>query len=130
MSLRSEIETKLAAFAASQTPPIPVAYENKKFTKPSDGFYMEVVFLNSKPISNNLSASGVRMYGKFQISCYGKLGVGMSSIEALAQSIVDLYPVIPKTGTVSIEQPLSAGQGIVVDNFICIPITGNYRVEQ
>ncbi len=130
MSLRSEIESRLASFAAAQTPPIPISLENRKFSKPSEGYYLSVVFLDSTPISNNLSASGVRLYGLFQISCYGPLGVGTGEIEDLAQKIVDIYPVIPKVGTVSIEKPLSIAQGFPMDNFFCVPITGKYRVEQ
>lgn len=130
MGLRSEIESRLASFAAAQVPPIPIALENRKFTKPSGGYYLEVHFLNSTPISNNLSASGVRLYGFFQISCYGPLAEGTGAIEDLAQKIVDLYPVIPKVGTVSIEKPLSTAQGFPMDNFFCIPITGKFRVEQ
>lgn len=130
MSLRSEIEKTLGQFASTKNPPIPVALENKKFVKPSSGYYLEVFFLDSIPVNSEISATGIRTTGKFQINCYGPLGVGMGAIENLSQQVVNLYPVVPKIGTVSIEKPLSAGQGIVVENFMCIPVTGNYRVEQ
>jgi hypothetical protein len=65
----------------------------------------------------------------FQINCYAPLGGGMATVEGLAQQIIDLYPVLPKTGMVSIEAPLSASTGIPVDGFMCVPVTGRYRVE-
>ncbi len=130
MTIRSEIESKLAGFANTQIPPIPVALENRKFTKPTTGYYFEVVLLDSLPMNANLGALSTRLWGKFQINLYGPLGGGTGEIETLAHQVVNLYPVIPKIGIVSIEKPLNAGQGIVVDNFYCVPITGSYRVEQ
>lgn len=129
MTIRSEIESRLRAFASVQVPPIPIAVENRKFDKPTSGYYFEVTILDSTPMNANLAANSTRLWGKFQISCYGPLGEGMGAIEKLAQQVVELYPVIPKIGIVSIEKPLSAGQGIIVDNFVCVPITGSYRAE-
>lgn len=129
MTIRTEIETRLATFAAAQAPPIPVAYENQKFIKPATGSYLEIFFLDTTDRNRNLSAE-IRTFGKFQISCYGQIGTGMKDLEELVQQVKNLYPVLPKTGTVSIEQPLSSSQSLVVDNFVCVPVTGSYRVEQ
>jgi hypothetical protein len=129
MSIRTEIETKLATFAAAQVPPIPVAYENVAFTKPTTGRYLEIHFLDSASKSRNVEANGKRVTGMFQINCYAPLGKGMASLEALRDAVVALYPVVPKMETVSIEAPLSWSGSFVQDAFICIPITGQYRSE-
>lgn len=128
MSTRSEIETKLNTWAKSQVPPIPVAYENVPFTKPTDGPYIEIVLLNSTAINRNL-ATDVRIYGKFQINVCAPINNGMGVVDALVDSVIALYPVLPKTGSVSIEQPLNDSPKQIVDNFVCVPITGNYRTE-
>jgi hypothetical protein len=129
MTIRSEIESRLAAYAAAQTPKIPVAYENVGFTKPTTGCYLEIFMLNSTATSRDVGASGVRYKGMFQINCYAPLGAGMSTVDALADAVIQVYPVLPKVGTVSVEAPLNASAGIPVDGFMCVPVTGRFRVE-
>ena len=128
MTIRSEIETRLATWAAAQTPKVPVAYENVDFSKPKTGGYVEIYMLDSAIKNRNLVA-GQRITGKFQINVYMPLGSGMGDIEARADAIAALYPVLPKIGTVSMEQPLDGRAAFIVEDFMCIPMTGRYRVE-
>lgn len=130
MSIRSELEVRLSQFASSQTPAIPVSYENSKFTKPKSGPYLEIMLLKSTALNRQLSAQGKRIYGKAQINVYAPLGTGMAFLEDLVNKVVNLYPVVPKVGIVSIEKPCDEGSSYILDNFICIPITVSYRVEQ
>lgn len=132
MSIRSEIETRLAAWANAQSPKIPVAYENVSFATPVTGSYLEVYMLDGSSRNRGVDAVGVRHTGMFQINCYVPLGggtTGMAAVEALADAVVALYPVLPKTGTVSVEGPLNASRAMPVDGFMCIPVRGRYRVE-
>lgn len=123
MSIRSEIETKLATLG------VPIAYQNAPFTKPKTGLWVEVFLLDAIRSSRNVAAQGSRIMGKFIVNCYGQLGTGMASLESLVEQVINLFPVVPKTGTVSIEAPLSASSSIIVESFICVPVTGTYRVE-
>lgn len=129
MSTRSEIETRLNDWAKAQTPPIPVAFQNVKFTKPTTGPYLEIIMLADNNINPNVSADSVRTIGMFQINCYAPVGTGMAQVESLANSVVGLYPVLPKTGTVSIEAPLNTNGSYVEDTFVCIPVRARYRIE-
>lgn len=129
MTIRSEIESRLGTWASAQTPKIPVALENVDFTKPITGGYVEVVMLDSAVKNRGVAATGQRITGMFQINVFMPLGSGMGAIDALADTIVDLYPVLPKIGTVSIEQPLSGSSAFIVEDFMCLPLTGRYRVE-
>lgn len=128
MSTRSEIETRLTAWASAQSPPVPVAYENVDFDKPNTGGYVELFMLDNATRNRNLSAQQ-RTTGMFQINVYMPLNEGMGDLEDRVDAIAALYPVVPKFGTVSIEQPLSGSAGFVSENFMCIPMTGRYRVE-
>lgn len=128
MSIRSEIEAKLAVYASTQIPAIPVAYENVEFVKPANGKYLEIFFMDQARRSRNLRTD-VRVSGMFQINCYCKSSLGMAAVEALRDDIMALYPVLPKMNSVSIEAPLSATAGYNVDACICISVTGQYRVE-
>lgn len=127
MTIRSEIETRLAAVAATLN--MPVAYQNVNFVKPQDGNFIEIFFLASTSLNRNVAVTGVTNRGLFQINVYGPLNTGMGDLEATAETIIAAFPVLPKRGTVSIDEPLSAGPSLIVDASMMIPITGRYRQE-
>lgn len=129
MSARTEIETKINDWAKAQSPPIPISFQNVKFVKPASGSFLEVAMLGDNATTSDLAAENVRTYGMFQVNCYAPVNTGMAQVEALAKSIVDLFPVVPKTGTVSIEAPLATNGSFVVDTFVCIPVRARYRIE-
>ena len=127
MSTRSEIESRLATWASAQK--IPVAFENVPFTKPATGSYLEIYMLESLSTNRDVSAQEIRTRGTFQINCYAPVGNGMATVEALASSVIALYPVVPKVGMVSIESPLNGSHATTMEGFMCIPVRGRYRVE-
>lgn len=127
MSIRSEIEVRLAAVAASLN--LPVAYQNMMFTKPLNGKWLELFFLKSVSKNRTTDGKGYRVRGLFQINVYGPLNVGMGALDSTVDAVIAAFPVVPKVGTVSIEQPLTDGPGLIVATSIMIPITGLYRVE-
>jgi hypothetical protein len=129
MTARQEIETRLNNWAKAQVPPIPVAFQNVNFNKPVSGPYLEIVMLADNSMNRDLAAEGVRVFGMFQVNCYAPANTGMAQVEALANNVVALFPVLPKTGTVSIEAPLSTSGSYVVDSFVCIPVRARYRIE-
>jgi hypothetical protein len=127
MTIRSEIESRLAAVAVTLS--LPVAYENITFIKPVDGNFLEIFFLTSTSLNRNVSASGYRTRGIFQINCYCPLNIGLGGLDATVDAIIAAFPVLPKIGTVSIDEPLSDGPALIVDASVMIPVTGRYRVE-
>lgn len=129
MSTRSEIETRVLNWADAQTPRIPVAIEGVKFTKPVNGPYIEVTLLGANSVSRGVDAEGTTTYGMFQLNCYAVANRGMGEVEALCRSMVALFPVLPKTGNVSIDSPLSWGGSDVIDGFVFVPVRGSYRTE-
>jgi hypothetical protein len=130
MSIRSELELKLAAWASSQVPPIPVAYEGVAFTKPTTGPWLQPTMLTSSTVNPTVEATRRRERGVFQINCYVRDGLGSAAVENLSNNIVNLYPVVPKTGTVSIEQtPQTAAAIVTQDGWRYIPVRVSYRQE-
>lgn len=129
MTVRSEVESKLATFASSHNPPIPVAFENVPFTKPKAGNWLEIYFLGEKTINRDLAGEHYATYGMFQVSVYGKLGEGMGHLESLAHEIVALFPMVPKMLLTSVEATPNIGPRIIVDDFVSIPVTVRYRAE-
>lgn len=131
MTIRSELESRLNAFASTQVPAIPIAVEGRSFTKPTTGAYLEIVLLRKVAMSRNLAAVDQTITGKAQINVYMVIQAdsGMGQLEALVEKVKNLYPVIPKIGIVSIEKPCDEGDSYLVGNFTCVPLTVSYRVE-
>jgi hypothetical protein len=71
----------------------------------------------------------VRINGRLQINVVVHDGVGSHEVEGLTEAIVSLFPIVPKTGTVSIEQPPQTGAAILILDKRYIPITVSYRQE-
>lgn len=130
MSVRSELEVRLAAFAAAQIPPIPVSYQGVPFTKPTNSPFIECFLGPASMVKSTVDATRNRERGNFQVNLWWPSGQGAGKIEALAASLAAAFPVIPKTGTVSIEDSVNTGQLILDQSgWIILPNTIPYRQE-
>lgn len=127
---RQEIESRVAAFAAAQTPPLSVAWENVPFTRPTNTPWLECYLMSAGTITATVDASTNRERGTICVNVWVPSGQGVGKADTLAALIVKAFPVIPKTGSVSIEQPVNTGRfSITNDGWGCIPCTCPYRVE-
>lgn len=127
-TLRNELESKLLAWANSQTPQIKIAFENIEFTKP-DTTFMEVYIIPATSVNPTVDVKRVSLYGTFQCNIYTKAGEGTKKAEDLAQSLIDLFPVVPKSGTVSIEQTGSIMNPLYDSQWRILPVRFRYRQE-
>lgn len=128
--IRAELETRLKAWADAQTPKIPISFEGVPFTKPTSGMYLECFLLPAATIDVDVSATRKRRLGIFQVNCWMESGTGMRQVEILAQNIIDLFPIVPKTGAVSIESTPYADDSILdPSGWIAVPVTVQYRHE-
>lgn len=132
MTTRSELESRLKAFADTFTTiPIPIAIENKSFTRPNPPApYLECFLAKGDTISATVDAMRNRERGIWAVNCYVPSNAGMGLLERIVQGVLDTFRVIPKLGTVSIESPGNTSK-MVLDaaGWACIPITFPYRVE-
>lgn len=131
MNIRQEVETAVAAYAAAQNPPIPVAYEGVPFNKPTNAPYLEIVFLNNNITNATVDATRQRVYGSFQINCYCPDGKGMKRLDTLANDIVALFPVYDKARytTFSVEQPANVSPPMTDVAFRVAAVRVQYRQE-
>lgn len=132
MTTRSELESRLKAFADTfTTTPIPIAIENKSFTRPNPPApFLECFLAKGDTISATVDAMRNRERGVWAVNCYMPSNTGTKKLEELVQGVLDTFRVIPKLGTVSIESPGNTSK-MVLDaaGWACIPITFPYRVE-
>ena len=126
--VRSFFETRLKTFADANN--IPIAFQGVGFTKPASGQWLEAIVIPNMSYQREITADAAKVstVGIYQVNVWVKSGTGLGSAEALAQSIVALFPVVPK-GTVSIEIPGHVGRALSPDNsgWIAIPVTFGYR---
>lgn len=128
--IRAELETRLKTWADAQTPKVPIAFENVAFTKPSSGVYLQAFLLPNSTLNKELSAQRKTHMGLFQVNCWAPSGKGMGEVEALSQSIVNLFPVLPKSGAVSVEQTPTAAKPLLDESgWVVVPVTIKYRME-
>lgn len=125
MTIKSEIEARLVEFGLTNK--IPVAFEAVNFTKPV-GEWIELIYLSPNKMHRNVAAQ-VRETGMFQVNVYTKLGFGTGRSTELVEEVSALFPVLPKVGLVSIEQPPNAARGYPDENHWCVPVTVRYRAE-
>jgi hypothetical protein len=130
LAIRAELEQRLAAWAAAQVPPVPVTFESTPFTKPADGVFLECFLMPALTLNRGVSGDHATYYGLFQVNVWARSGRGMGQAERLSSNIISLFPVVPKTGNVSIEQ-LPRAEPSMADpsGWIVIPHVINYRYE-
>jgi hypothetical protein len=128
--IRAELETRLKTWADAQNPKVPIAFEGASFTKPSAGQFLEPILIPNITLNREVSGTRKTLIGLFQVNCWAKAGSGMGAAEQLAQSVIDLFPLLPKTGLVSIEKtPYASAPMPDSAGWLVIPVTIQYRME-
>ncbi len=131
MSVRTEIETRLATWAAAQSPIMPVSYESVAFIKPTASAWLQIFFLDAINVNPDVAAERERETGVFQINICVPQNKGTKERDALVTALKSLFPVLPKTGTVSIERPPAVSNGLNrTDGFYVTPLSFSYRQER
>ena len=129
MSIRSELEGRLKDWAVSQIPRLPIAYEATPLTKPTTGMFLQPFLLPAMTQNPTVDANRTRELGIFHVNCWAKEGEGLYKLEALADEIVKLFPILPKVGSVSIERTPSKHQPMYDSGWVIIPVVIYYRRE-
>lgn len=128
--IRVALETRLKTWADAQTPKLPIAFEGNPFVKPATGGYLEPLLIPNVTSNNDLSGKRKTHLGIFEVRCWYPSGRGMGGVEKLSSSIIDLFPILPKTGKVSIENTPYAERPQIDDaGWIIVPVLIFYRYE-
>jgi len=64
-TIRLEVEAKVKAWAAAQSPAIPIAYENMPYTK-TDATFIELYIIPATTVNQTVSASRKTLTGLIQ----------------------------------------------------------------
>lgn len=129
MTIRTELEGRLAAFAAAQSPPLQVAWEGMPFVKPTTP-WLECFLASAGTICPTVDGTRTRERGTLSINVWVPNGQGAGKSDSIAQALMKAFPVVPKQGTVSIEQPGNTSRIILdVSGWIMQPISFQYRCD-
>ena len=127
--IRAELEGKLKTWADAQVPRVPIAFEGVSFTKPTTGAFLEPLLIPNVT-ADNLAGSRKTSLGIFEVRCWYPSGKGMGGVEQLTNSIINLFPLLPKTGVVSIENtPYAEHPQIDEAGWLIVPVLVFYRYE-
>lgn len=131
VDIRVAFETRLKAWADSRSPKLKIAYQNIAFTKPDDGSpFLECFLIPNTTQNREVSAKQKTFLGMFQVNVWVLKNKGMREAELIADSLRDLFPVVPKMGGLSVESPASVGRPVPDDSgWYILPILVNYRFE-
>lgn len=129
MTVRTDLETRLATWAASQVPPIEIAWEGVNYDKPASDLFVECFLSPSMPNMAGLGGTRYRDVGVFHINIWGLNGKGVSETETLAKSLVNFFPVFPKWADTSIERVGQISKAEIVNGYRVVPVTFYYRQE-
>jgi hypothetical protein len=80
----------------------------------------------------NHAVDGTRktLYGIFQVNVWAQAGTGTGAANAIADGIVDLFPMIPKFGDVSVEQTPTVNRRLPDGSgYDITPVLIKYRYE-
>lgn len=128
--VRAAFESRLKVWADAQVPKIPIAFEGASFNKPQSGAYIEPVLIPNVTMNNELSGKRKTLLGVFEVRCWYPSGTGMGGVEQLANNVINLFPLLPKTGKVSVENTPHAEHPHIDDaGWIIVPVLIFYRCE-
>lgn len=126
MSL-DNVQRALIGAVATQLAAVPTAYENEKFTKPSDAKWAEVFFLPNNPSVETLGADGEdRTDGLVQINMNYPVGTGGAAARNDFESIRAAFPAGARpayNGQEAVILSCGRSSGRVVDGWYRVSIT-------
>ncbi len=127
--IRSELQARLNTLATSLN--MPVAWQGVEFKQGSaTTAYLEAFLVPTATKDATVSISRTTLRGLFQVNVWEQKGKGMKRAEAVAQSIVDAFPVLPKQGSVVIEQTPSIESVLYDAGWMIVPVSIRYRFEK
>lgn len=125
--VRGELQARLNTLATSLN--IPVAWQGVEFKK-TTSTYLEAFIIPIETRDSNVAVSRTTLKGSFQVNVWEPRGKGMKHAEEIAQSIVDAFPILPKTGSVVIEQTPSIDSPLYDAGWLIVPVTIRYRYDK
>lgn len=132
-AIRAAIEQRLAAWAAAESPPIPIAYQNAPFSAPTSGPHLRAFLLPADTGSPFLEGGARTYIGVYQVSVCAPESTGPALAEVIVAELEALFPAnlsITHSGvTAVVTAPVSASPAITEPGLYVIPCRFRYRAD-
>ncbi|QHJ00116.1 hypothetical protein GT347_20310 [Xylophilus rhododendri] len=137
--IRAEFEARLAAWAATQVPPLAIAFQNQAFTPPAAVFgspaptYLRCFLIPAMTDSLTLAGNHRQYRGVFQVSIVLARDVESTAAEAFIPALDALFsvavPAVRAGLRILVMKPMSAAAAISEDDRQVIPVSCRYQVD-
>ncbi|WP_054064869.1 phage tail terminator-like protein [Pseudomonas asplenii] len=132
--IRAAFETRLASWASTRSPVLPVAYEDVSFEPPSDGSaYLKAFLMPASTGSEDLAGAHSVFLGVFQVSIVTQAGQGRGIASRIADELRELFPNnlgLQSGGlTVYVRTPLATAPSLAGDTTTTLPTSFQYRAD-
>ncbi len=127
LAIRSAFHSRVLGVATALS--VPVAWEGVEFKKPTTA-WLEPFIVPSSSLEKTLKISRTTFYGWFQVNIWVPAGKGTKQAETIAQSIIDAFPVLPKSGVFSVETSPTISPPLYESGWLILPVMIKYRHEQ
>lgn len=129
-TIATYFESRLQTWAQAQNPVVPIAFENVAFDRAAVSTpWLEPFLIPNTTMNKEVSGQRKTHLGLYHVNCWAPKGEGMGDVRALADSVIALFPLLPK-GAVSIEETPSASRPLPDgDNWVVVPVLIKYRYE-
>lgn len=129
--IRLTLESRLKAWAETQTPAMQLAGENFSFAKPVDGsMFLEMFLIPNVTSSRDTSTARKTYLGLFQVNVWCRKDQGMGKLEDVADKLGSLFPHALKIGGLTITNPPSVERPIPDDTgWLILPVLIQYRYD-
>lgn len=128
--IRKAFESRLKTWADAQTPAIPIAWQNLKFTPPG-GRYVEAAMLLAPVQTTSLDGVCKAWRGVFQVVFCLPVNIGSSTAESLIASLRTAFPVYFDQDTIRVFRlsEFSAAPSITRSDRYSVPASCQFRVD-
>lgn len=130
--IKAAFETRLATWAAAQSPPLPVAFENDDF-QPTTGTFVAGFLVPAETVSLTLDQTHRQYKGLYQVSIYGEVDVGTGYLIGLAESLDTIFspasPLVQSLIKIYVTRPMSLGPAIQDGGHFILPVSFEYHLD-
>lgn len=134
LDVTTHLESRLAAWAAARTPPMPVAWPNVHFKPPANQVFVAAHHLRAPARSHDLGGQHRQWGGIFQITVSLPAGTGAAAAGQIAAELETVFPMVPPRSTaqgavVTVLQPVSTGPVLPDGERTTVPLSVRYTAQ-
>lgn len=127
-SVLSAFMARMADFASTLSPELPVAWPNVHFTPPDAGMWLEVRWFPNETFNYGIGNDGPsQLRGFFQVTCCDRAGGGAFAVTALSDEVIAGFAKGTVLGPVRVERQPWASSALDADDRTVVPVTIRYQ---